>query len=202
MSAMSAGLPLEASHPRSPMASMARWPSTADAFAASTDARCIASSRSGPGSRRNAAPKASEADASSSANRRAASRSECARAWTSASSPRWCSSGSVYPATIDVNDAATASISPAPAPPPGEPVDSAKARVQSSTVECRVVTASESAMTPSVPPGCPAARSGGHSGGPASPRSGPLWCRTCVRRLVRARALRGRDPWFRWRRRW
>ena len=55
-----------------------------------------------------------------------------------------------YPATIEVRDAAMASMTPVPAPPPGEPLDSAKARVQSSTVDRWVVTASESAITPSL----------------------------------------------------
>src|SRR5688572_25944823 len=41
-----------------------------------------------------------------------------------------------------------ASIRPVPAPPPGEPVDSANAHVQSSTVEPWVVTVAASSMGP------------------------------------------------------
>lgn len=44
-----------------------------------------------------------------------------------------------------------ANIIPVPAPLPGEPVDSAKARVQSSTVEIWVVTVALSSMTSSGP---------------------------------------------------
>jgi hypothetical protein len=59
-----------------------------------------------------------------------------------------------------------ASITPVPAPPPGEPLDSANACVHSSTVEPWVVTASESAMAPIVPDGrlpgrCPGILPGG-----------------------------------------
>lgn len=42
------------------------------------------------------------------------------------------------------------SITPVPAPPPGEPLDSARALVHSSTVECWVVISCESAMQPSL----------------------------------------------------
>lgn len=64
---------------------------------------------------------------------------------------RWASSASVYPATMDVNEAAMESMTPVPAPPPGDPVDSAKALVHSSTVDICVVTDSESFMPSSVP---------------------------------------------------
>lgn len=44
-----------------------------------------------------------------------------------------------------------ASITPVPAPPPGDPLDSANALVQSSTVERCVVTSWEDSMPPSLP---------------------------------------------------